>query len=84
MVISGEAGSYTGTISNEMMDSETPLSSVEVTGSELSFSFSFDSGGQTMSIDVTGTIDGTDMEGTMQLGGFGEAPFEASRSGDPE
>ncbi|MEM7375234.1 MAG: amidohydrolase family protein [Bacteroidota bacterium] len=84
IIIKGEDGNYSGTISNEMMGADQELSEVDVSGDELTFSFSFDNDGQTMSIQVTGTIEDTDMEGVMELGGFGEAPFEAQRTGDPE
>lgn len=84
IVIKGEEGNYSGTISNEMMPGEQELSDVDVAGNELSFSFSFTDDGQTISIQVTGTIEESDMEGTMELGGFGEAPFEAQRTGDPK
>ncbi|MEM7655323.1 MAG: amidohydrolase family protein [Bacteroidota bacterium] len=84
IVIKGSPDDLTGTLTNEMGEEEIELSGVELNGNELSFSFNFDAGGEMLNIQATGIIDGSSMEGNMSLGAFGDAPFEAERTGDPE
>lgn len=77
--IKNEAGTYSGTITNSMSDRETELKSIMVDGNVLSFSFGFDAGGGSMTIDVNLTIDGTDFEGTMSVGQYGSFPMKGSK-----
>jgi imidazolonepropionase-like amidohydrolase len=79
VVIKNEGGAYTGTITNSMSDRETELKSIMVDGNVLSFSFGFDAGGGSMTIDVNLTIDGTDFEGTMSVGQYGSFPMKGSK-----
>lgn len=79
VVIKNEGGTYTGTITNSMSDRETELKSIMVDGNVLSFSFGFDAGGGSMTIDVNLTIDGTDFEGTMSVGQYGSFPMKGSK-----
>lgn len=77
--IKNEAGTYSGTITNSMSDRETELKSIMVDGNVLSFSFGFDAGGGSMTIDVNLTIDGADFEGTMSVGQYGSFPMKGSK-----
>lgn len=77
--IKNEGGAYSGTITNSMSDRETELKSIMVDGNVLSFSFGFDAGGGSMTIDVNLTIDGTDFEGTMSVGQYGSFPMKGSK-----
>ncbi|MBX2970938.1 MAG: amidohydrolase family protein [Cyclobacteriaceae bacterium] len=77
--IKSDGGSYSGTITNSMSDRETELKSVLVDGNLLSFSFGFDAGGGSMTIEVSLTIDGTDFEGTMSVGQYGSFPMKGSK-----
>lgn len=79
IVIKNQEGAYTGTITNSMSDRETELKSIMVDGNVLSFSFGFDAGGGSMTIDVNLTIDGTDFEGTMSVGQYGSFPMKGSK-----
>jgi hypothetical protein len=50
-------------------------------GSEISFSFTADAGGQSAEISYTGKLVGQDsMEGTVKLGGFGDGAWTGKRS----
>ena len=50
-------------------------------GSEISFSFTADAGGQSAEITYTGKLVGKDsMEGTVKLGGFGDGAWTGKRS----
>lgn len=79
IVIKNEGGTYTGTITNSMGDRETELKSISVDGNQLSFSFGFDAGGGSMTIEVSLIIDGTDFEGTMSVGQYGSFPMKGSK-----
>jgi hypothetical protein len=84
LILKGQAGSYSGTISNEMSNGAREISNVEVSGKELSFEFALDMGGQSLSISVTVTVEGDAFEGTMSVANFGESPMEGRRSSKPD
>lgn len=79
IVLKKENGAYTGTISNTRFNKENALSSVSLTGNELSFSYDVNMGGNTMTINVKGTITGNDFNGTMAIGQFGSYPINAKK-----
>lgn len=77
--IKNDGGSYSGTITNSMSGQETELNSIVVEGTSLTFTFGFNAGGGTMTIEVSLTIDGNDFEGTMSVGNFGSFPMKGSK-----
>jgi len=83
IVIEGEPGNLSGTITNSMMEEARQLDEVELEGNELRFTFSVDGGGQTMLIEVSGIIEGDTFEGTMSVGDFGTFELTAERSPTP-
>jgi len=80
LVIKKEGDQYTGTISNKRFNNETALSSVTVTGNELTFNYEVTGfGGNQMAISVKGIITGDAFEGNMSVGQFGTFPIKAKR-----
>lgn len=77
--IKNDGGNYSGTITNSMSGQETELNSILVDGNSLTFSFGFNAGGGTMTIEVSLTIDGNEFEGTMAVGNFGSFPMKGSK-----
>jgi imidazolonepropionase-like amidohydrolase len=72
-------GTYTGTITSNLSDKETELKSIEVEGNKLSFSFDFQMGPNTTTIEVSLTIDGDAFEGSMAVGSFGSFPMKGTK-----
>jgi imidazolonepropionase-like amidohydrolase len=77
-----ERSGYSGTIKNDRMGTETELKDVSLDGNTLSFSFSFNMGGNEMKVEVSGTITGNEFEGSMSVGQFGSFPMQAKK--DPK
>lgn len=75
-------GNLSGTITNSTTNRETELKNLEVDGKTLTFSFDFAMGPNPISIQVSATIEGDSMEGSMAVGQFGNFPLKASR--DPK
>ena len=82
VVIKEEKGKLSGTITNSASNQETPLSNVSLDGNYLTFSFPYDAGGDTLTIEVAVTIDENTFEGTLTAGPNGSFPMKASR--DPK
>jgi hypothetical protein len=79
IVIKKEGEKYSGTITNNRNNKETPLTSVTVTGNEITFAYEVSFGGNTMAILVKGTIKDDDLNGTTTVGQFGSFPLNAKR-----
>ncbi|ELR72304.1 hypothetical protein C900_01586 [Fulvivirga imtechensis AK7] len=79
IVITGEPGNYSGTITGSFSGDENVLTNITVDGKELSFSFSMNVGGDTLNIDVSVTVDGNTFEGSMTAGVHGSFPIEGER-----
>jgi imidazolonepropionase-like amidohydrolase len=77
--IKNEGGKFSGSITSSMSGQETELTSVEVDGNTLSFSFAFNAGGGNLTIDVSVTLDGDEFEGTMAVGQFGSFPMTGTK-----
>lgn len=75
-------GNLSGTITNSTTNRETELKNLEVDGKTLTFSFELAMGPNLISIQVSATIEGDSMEGSMAAGQFGNFPLKASR--DPK
>lgn len=52
---------------------------VTVSGDTLEWTFELDAGGGVIEITVTGTVDGDEMTGTVDLGGYGGGDWTATR-----
>ncbi len=75
-------GNLTGTITNSTTNRETDLKNLEIDGKTLTFSFDFAMGANPITINVSATIEGDSMDGSMVVGQFGNFPMKASR--DPK
>jgi hypothetical protein len=82
VVIKEEKGKLTGTITNSASNQVTALNNVSLDGNYLTFSFPYDAGGDTMTIEVAVTIDENIFEGTLTAGPNGSFPMSATR--DPK
>jgi len=82
--ITGTPGNYEGTLSSDQSNEELELEDVSVDGNKLSFSFSFDGGGQTIFITVDADIEGETFEGNMTIGEYGAFPIEGERISKPD
>jgi hypothetical protein len=79
LVIKKEGEKYSGTITNSRNNKETPLTSVAVTGNEITIAYEVSFGGNTMIFTIKGTIKEDDLNGNMTVGQFGAFPINAKR-----
>ena len=80
LVIKKEGDIYTGSITNKKFNSTTELSSVALTGNELTFAYEANGqGGNKMPIQVKAIITGDTFNGSMTVGQFGTFPIKAKR-----
>jgi hypothetical protein len=82
IILKEEKGNYTGTISSNMMDKPSDLKDISVDKETISFTFPFDAGGETLTIEVTVTFDGDTFEGTITAGPNGSFPVKGTK--DPK
>lgn len=80
IIIRGEQGDYSGTISNTTTGDTSDLSDISVDGNQLSFSFTVVLEGNTMIMDVVVVVEGDTFEGTMAAGEYGNFPIEGERA----
>ena len=81
LIIKKDNGSYTGIITNKRFDRETPLSSVTVSGNELTFQYTTTGqGGNEMVIKVRSIITDNEFKGEMSVGTFGTFPITGKRA----
>lgn len=82
LAIKKDGNEYSGTISYDDPGGSgkltTPIKDVKLDGSSLSFSFDVNAQGMAIVVEISGTIDGNSMDGTMSIGQFGSFPFEAT------
>jgi len=79
IVIRKEGDKFTGTITNNRNNKETPLSSVALNGNEITMAYEVSFGGNTMNVSVKGTITGDELNGNMSVGQFGTFPINGKR-----
>ncbi len=79
IVIRKEGDKFTGTITNNRSNKETPLSSVTLNGNEITMAYEVSFGGNTMNVSVKGTITGDELNGNMSVGQFGSFPINGKR-----
>jgi hypothetical protein len=82
VVVKEEKGKLSGSITNSSNGKETALNNVSLDGNYLTFSFPYDAGGETMTIEVAVTIDGNTFDGTLTAGSNGSFPIKAKK--DPK
>lgn len=80
IVINGEEGDYSGTISSTASGDTNDLSDISVDRDQLSFSFTEVIEGNAVLIDVLVTVDEDTFEGTMTAGDYGSYPIEGERT----
>ncbi|WP_373398578.1 amidohydrolase family protein [Algoriphagus halophilus] len=77
-----DGSSYTGTITLDNPAGagkiNTDLEDINVNGKNLTFSFNIDAGGNEITINVSGEVEGESYDGTMSVAQFGSFPFTAT------
>jgi hypothetical protein len=69
-----------GTISGSRITQPTNLEAVSLDGNALSFKYTIDIGGQSVTVEVEVTIDGNTFKGTATAGQFGSFPAEGKKN----
>jgi len=77
--ITGEAGDYSGEMTNSQTGETTSISDIAISGTSMTYSFQINAGGNMLSISVSVTIDGETFDGTMTVGSYGSFPVEGER-----
>jgi outer membrane receptor protein involved in Fe transport len=80
IVIKKENGVYSGTIKTERMKEETKFTSITVNGNDVAMAYTVNFGGNTVPVDIKGTINNNEMNGTMSLGQFRSFNLAGKRS----
>jgi hypothetical protein len=68
------SGTYKGQLG------EAPVTGT-VTGNEFAINFQVNAQGMDLAVTYSGTVDGSDMKGTVKLGDLGDASFTGKKSG---
>lgn len=80
--ISQDGSDYTGSITYDDPSgngtAKSDIKNVTVDGSNLSFDFDVAAGGMSLTVTVSGEVDGSSFEGNMNVGQFGTFPFSAT------
>jgi outer membrane receptor protein involved in Fe transport len=79
LILKKEGEKYTGTNINTRMNRETPLTSVTVRGNEIAIVYEVSFSGNTMQVQIKGTINGNALNGTMSVGQFGSFPINGKK-----
>ncbi len=82
VIFKKDGSGYSGVISGGQLPGEITLDVVEISGNKLHFTYSVTFGGQTMTIECDGTIEGDSFTGTASIGQFGSFPMEGTK--DPK
>lgn len=77
-IVKNDSG-YSGTIFSSRTNQETALSSVTVSGNELTASYTANFGGNEVPVTIKGAIVANDMDATMSFGQFRTVPIKAKR-----
>ena len=81
LVIKKDNGGYTGYVNNKRNNKDTPLSSVAVSGNELTFQYEVTGqGGNQMVIKVRSIVTGEEFAGEMTVGQFGTFPIKGKKN----
>ncbi|MGC4021612.1 MAG: TonB-dependent receptor [Cyclobacteriaceae bacterium] len=79
LIIKKEGEKYSGTIISSRNNKEVALSSVSVTGNEITATYDVSFGGNTNTITIKATIKEDELNGNMSVGQFGSFPINAKR-----
>jgi outer membrane receptor protein involved in Fe transport len=79
LILKKEGEKYTGTNINSRLNRETPLTSVTLTGNEIVIVYEVSFNGNTMPVNIKGTINGDALNGTMSVGQFGSFPINGKK-----
>lgn len=71
---------YSGTMFSSRNNQEVPLTSVTVSGNELTAIYSSNFGGNEVQVTIKGPITGDDLDATMSIGQFRTLPLKAKRT----
>ncbi len=84
LTISKNGSDYSGTITYDDPSGggkvTAPIKNVAISGKTLTFQFDVAAGGMSLTVDISGEISGTTMEGTMAIAQFGSFPLTAKLS----
>ncbi|WP_332912927.1 hypothetical protein [Algoriphagus boritolerans] len=84
MVISKDGSGYAGTITYDDPSGggkvSAPIKNVALNGKTLTLQFDVNAEGMTLTVDISGEVNGTAMEGTMAVAQFGSFPLTAKLS----
>jgi hypothetical protein len=80
LTIKKEGNIYSGTVFSSRTNQETPLTSVTVSGNQLTAIYIANFGGNEVQVTISGPITGDDLDGTMSLGTFRTMPLKAKRT----
>jgi len=83
MVINRDGDQFTGeiTIDNPAGSGQitAPMNNIEYSDNRLRFNFSIDVGGNFLTLDVSGEVDGNEFEGDLSVTDLGSFPFKATK-----
>lgn len=84
LTIAKTGSEYSGTITYDDPSGggkvTAPIKNVAISGKTLTFQFDVNAGGMSLTVDISGEISGTTMEGTMAIAQFGSFPLTAKLS----
>lgn len=84
IIIKKEGAAFTGTVSYDDPSGngkvKAPIKNVALNGKTLTFEFDVAAGGMSLTVAISGDINGTSMEGTMSVAQFGSFPLTAKLS----
>jgi hypothetical protein len=80
VTIKKDGSGYTGTMSGGQFPATITLNNIALEGNTLSYDFSFDAGGQSVTVNVSVTIDGDTFKGSSSVAQFGSFPTEGKRN----
>ncbi len=78
MTLTQEGSGFSGSMTGEM--GTLPIADGQVAGPSVSWSITVSMGGQSMTVNFRGELEGTRIRGTAELGAFGSAPFTAEKN----
>lgn len=78
MTLTQDGTAFSGTMTSEM--GTLPVAEGQISGSSASWSITVPMGGQSMTVNFRGDVEGNRMRGTAELGAFGSAPFTAEKN----
>jgi hypothetical protein len=78
MTLTQDGTAFSGTMSSEM--GTLPVAEGQLSGNSASWTITVPMGGQSMTVNFRGDVEGNRMRGTAELGAFGSAPFTAEKN----